>query len=171
MSSVTTDQLRVSCQYTFAPPPLRLSGVTRVRVPRRCLLLWPVLLHVHCCLQARCCDRQRPLGGSLGCEHNLPFRGVWRPRKVFFGKQTLSLNYIDIAGVVTSPNFPNSYPNRIDRTDMIYVAAQKLIEIEFTNFTVQPHPQCRGNQLSIVDQDGSELLGISCGLQLPPGEV
>ena len=28
-----------------------------------------------------------------------------------------------------------------------------------------------GNQLSIVDQDGSELLGISCGLQLPPGEV
>ena len=100
-----------------------------------------------------------------------PSGGCGDQGKFLFGKQTLPLNYIDIAGVVTSPNFPNYYPNRIDRTDMIYVAAEKIIEIEFTNFTVQPHPQCRANRLSIIDQDGSELLGKSCGFQLPPGEV
>ena len=70
-----------------------------------------------------------------------------------------------------SPNFPNHYPNRIDRIYVIHVAAEKIIEIVFTNFTVHPHPSCRFDQLSIIDQDGSELLPISCGLQLPPGEV
>ena len=70
-----------------------------------------------------------------------------------------------------SPNFPNHYPNRIDRIYVIQVAAEKIIEIVFTNFAVYPHPSCRIDHLSIIDQDGSELLPISCGLQLPPGEV
>ena len=81
-----------------------------------------------------------------------------------------SFHFIYISGVVMSPNFPNIYPNNIDRTDMIYVAPEKKIEIVFTNFTVQLHPSCRHDQLSIIDQDGSELLGLSCGLELPPGE-
>ena len=78
--------------------------------------------------------------------------------------------FIFISGVVMSPNFPNIYPNNFDRTDIIYVAPEKKIEIVFTNFTVQFHPSCRHDQLSIIDQDGSELLGLSCGLELPPGE-
>ena len=70
-----------------------------------------------------------------------------------------------------SPNFPIYYPHSIDRIYVIQVAAERIIEIVFTNFTVHPHPTCRIDQLSIIDQDGSELLPISCGLQLPPGEV
>ena len=81
-----------------------------------------------------------------------------------------SVCFIHISGVVMSPNFPNIYPNSIDRTDMISVAPEKRIEIVFTNFTVQLHPDCRHDQLSIIDQDGSQLLGLSCGLELPPGE-
>ena len=72
---------------------------------------------------------------------------------------------------MTSPNFPDDYPNLLDKTDVIAVAPGKRIEIVFTNFTVEFHPLCRSDQVSISDQDGSELLGISCGLELPPGEV
>ena len=78
---------------------------------------------------------------------------------------------IEISGVLTSPNFPDNYPNDLDKIDMIAVAPGKRIDIVFTNFTVQPHPSCRHDQVSISDQDGTELLGISCGLELPPGKV
>ena len=96
---------------------------------------------------------------------------MWGPRLLSVGNEDHFLSSIEISGVLTSPNFPDNYPNDLDKIDMIAVAAGKRIDIVFTNFTVQPHPSCRHDQVSISDQDGTELLGISCGLELPPGKV
>ena len=54
-------------------------------------------------------------------------------------KATLS----DDSGVVKSPKFPQNYENNIDCTWLIELGNDKFIEIEFLNFDLEHHYNCK----------------------------
>ena len=65
-------------------------------------------------------------------------------------------------GIVTSPNYPDNYPNNIRKTEMIQVKQGLILSLEFTEFNIEPHPTC-GDHLKISDGDGTILMEKSCG--------
>ena len=68
-------------------------------------------------------------------------------------------------GSVTSPKYPDNYPNNIQRTDKITVRKGWVILLEFTAFEVfyyDSHHACY-DYLKIMDGDGTILLEKSCG--------
>ena len=70
------------------------------------------------------------------------------------------------AGVVTSPNYPNNYPSNLERTWTIQVGEGLIMSLKFNAFNIEWDRQC-GNcgcdHLTIVDGDGTTLMGKSCG--------
>ena len=69
------------------------------------------------------------------------------------------------SGVVTSPNFPNNYPNNHKKTETIRVEEGFIIWLKFTAFDVEPHSECRYDHLVI--EDGTTLVEKICGNTLP----
>ncbi|KAL6069282.1 hypothetical protein STEG23_019741, partial [Scotinomys teguina] len=80
-------------------------------------------------------------------------------------------DHTDNYGILTSPNFPNNYPNNFDCTYRITVGFNEQIELDFVNFALEDRlgQQC----FDFVEvRDGgfetSPLLGHFCGSVLPP---
>ena len=66
-------------------------------------------------------------------------------------------------GVVTSPNYPDNYPNNLDKTEMIRVKKGLVLSLKFTAFDIVPHPTCDFDYLTVRDGDGTLLMEKSCG--------
>ena len=85
------------------------------------------------------------------------------------------------AGVVTSPNYPDNYPNNLERTYTIQVGEGLIISLQFTAFQIEAQYDydyetyeydyesvnfCY-DHLTIMDGDGTTLMEKSCGSSLP----
>ena len=66
-------------------------------------------------------------------------------------------------GIVTSPNYPDNYPNNLYKTETIQVEEGFVILLQFTAF----HTHNCNDRLTITDGDGTTLLGRACGSSLP----
>ena len=62
-------------------------------------------------------------------------------------------------GVLTSPNYPESYPSSHDSTQEIHVAEGKTIEMRFTDFNTER----KYDYVEIKDGDGTSLLPKESG--------
>ena len=56
-------------------------------------------------------------------------------------------------GVLTSPNYPQLYPNNQDSTQTIRVAEGKIVYIDFTNFNTEREYDF----VTLTDGDGTDL--------------
>ena len=70
-------------------------------------------------------------------------------------------------GEVTSPNYPNKYPNDLEKTQTIRVEEGLILSLQFTAFDIQSHYNCRYDHLTIMDGDGTTLMERRCGTSLP----
>ena len=70
-------------------------------------------------------------------------------------------------GVVTSPNYPDAYPNNLEKTETIQVEEGLIISLQFTAFDIESHSTCRYDHLTITDGDGTPLMEKSCGSTIP----
>ena len=70
-------------------------------------------------------------------------------------------------GVVTSANYPNNYPNNLERTEMIEVEQGLILSLTFSAFDIYLSGSCRRDHLTITDGDGTTLMEKSCGSSLP----
>ena len=76
-------------------------------------------------------------------------------------KFLLNKMYCDQTGnnLLTSPNWgQGNYPDNQNKVYPIKVEAGNIIEILFTDFTLEAHSTCRFDWVRIVDGDGTELL-------------
>ena len=71
-------------------------------------------------------------------------------------------------GEVTSPNYPNNYPNYLQKTQTIRVKEGLVLSLQFTAFYIESHSSgyCY-DHLTITDGDGTTLMENSCGNSLP----
>ena len=72
-----------------------------------------------------------------------------------------------VKGVVSSANYPGSYPNNVRKLDIIEVEEGLVVAIEFTAFFVEPSSTCASDHLTIKNGDGSTLMEKTCGSSLP----
>ncbi|XP_003786834.1 cubilin [Otolemur garnettii] len=76
------------------------------------------------------------------------------------------------SGTLTSPNYPNDYPNNWECIYRITVESSQQIALHFTNFSLEEAfgGNCHSDFLEIRDggYETSPLLGIYCGSNLPP---
>ena len=71
------------------------------------------------------------------------------------------------SGFLTSPNYPERYPNSHDSTQTIQVAEGKTIRWSWTHFDTE---SSRYDYVQIVDEDGTNLTAKLGGNRLPlPG--
>jgi len=71
------------------------------------------------------------------------------------------------SGSIQSDNFPNNYPVSQDKTYEISVARGRKIKMNFAEFSLEHDLRCEWDYLKIVDGNGRELLGKSCGSVKP----
>ena len=106
-------------------------------------------------------------------------------KRMFFSKSSSSLYLLPTAGVVTSPNYPDNYPNNLERTYTIQVGEGLIISLQFTAFQIvaqydyvydyetyeyiYDYESVVGcyDHLTITDGDGTTLMDKSCGSSLP----
>ena len=55
----------------------------------------------------------------------------------------------EAGGSLTSPNYPSSYPNNVDKTDTLEAGAGKRVKMTFTDFDVEAHNSCRYDYLKV----------------------
>ena len=72
-----------------------------------------------------------------------------------------------VTGVVTSPNYPDNYPNDLQRTETIQVEEGLILSLEFNAFNVEYGSTCDYDHLTITDGDGTTLMEKTCGSSLP----
>ena len=70
-------------------------------------------------------------------------------------------------GEVTSPNYPDYYPNDLEKIETIQVEQGLILSLQFTAFDIESHSTCRYDHLTITDGDGTTLMEKSCGNSLP----
>ena len=69
--------------------------------------------------------------------------------------------------MVTSPNYPNNYPDNFELIEKIRVEEGLVVAIEFTAFVVQSHSSCSYDYVTIKNGDGTTLMEKTCGSSLP----
>ena len=74
------------------------------------------------------------------------------------------------AGVVTSPNYPDNYPNNLERTDTIQVGEGLIISLQFSAFDIESHSSCDYDVLEVREGGlaTGPLVGRFCGHDTPP---
>ncbi|XP_071475764.1 cubilin [Marmota flaviventris] len=81
-------------------------------------------------------------------------------------------DYTDSSGTISSPNFPNNYPNNLECIYRITVEPNQQIALHFTNFSLEEgiNGNCIGDFVEIRDggYETSPSLGTYCGSNLPP---
>ena len=65
--------------------------------------------------------------------------------------------------MVTSPNYPCNYPNKLNQTETITAKEGMVVDLEFTVFQTE-----WSDKLEIQDNDGTILLPARGGSDLPP---
>ena len=71
-------------------------------------------------------------------------------------------------GVVTSPNYPDNYPNNLEETETIEVEQGLVLSLQFTAFDIEySSSDCDYDHLTIMDGDGTNLMEKNCGTTLP----
>ena len=71
-------------------------------------------------------------------------------------------------GFVTSPNYPNIYPNNLQKTQTIQVEQGLVLSMQFTAFAIQGYKSpCISDYLTITDGDGTTLMEKICGPFVP----
>ena len=70
-------------------------------------------------------------------------------------------------GIVTSPNYPENYPNDFKRTYTITAKEGMVVELEFTAFNTGSY-YYGDDTLTILDNDGTVLSKERSGDCLPP---
>ena len=70
-------------------------------------------------------------------------------------------------GNVTSPNYPDNYPNNLEKIETIQVEQGLILSLQFTAFDIESHSTCAYDHLTITDGDGTTLMEKSCGTTLP----
>ena len=75
------------------------------------------------------------------------------------------------SGNVSSPNYPNNYPDGLEKTELIQVEQGKVLSLEFTAFDIDFDPvlcdlNCNCDHVTIKDGDGTTLMGKTCGSSL-----
>jgi cubilin len=68
---------------------------------------------------------------------------------------------------VTSPGYPNHYPDNSDTSELLSVAAGHKIEITFHHFDVEPEATCSYDYLQFIDAYGQTVGKKLCGKSLP----
>ena len=66
--------------------------------------------------------------------------------------------------MVTSPNYPCNYPNKLNHTETITAKEGMVVDLEFTVFQTESEH----DKLEIQDNDGTILLPARGGSDLPP---
>ena len=66
--------------------------------------------------------------------------------------------------MVTSPNYPCNYPNKLNQTETITAKEGMVVDLEFTVFKTESEH----DKLEIRDNDGTILLPARDGSDLPP---
>ncbi|MBZ3891922.1 Cubilin [Sciurus carolinensis] len=84
-------------------------------------------------------------------------------------------DYTDASGIISSPNFPENYPNDWECIYRITVETQQQIALHFTNFSLEEgfNGNCIGDFVEIRDggYENSPTLGKYCGSNLPPSII
>ena len=77
--------------------------------------------------------------------------------------------YISFKGIVTSPSFPDKYPENLRKTETIQVQSGQLLKVEFTHFDIQAcgTGACWCDYVKVIDGDGTTLMNNSCGVSIP----
>ena len=70
-------------------------------------------------------------------------------------------------GDVTSPNYPNNYPNNLEKIETIQVEQGLILSLQFTAFDIEADSTCGYDHLTITDGDGTTLMEKSCGNTIP----
>ena len=66
-------------------------------------------------------------------------------------------------GIVSSPNYPENYPDSIEKSETIQVEKGLILSLEFTAFEIQSAcSNCIFDHLTIMDGDGTILMDKSC---------
>jgi len=71
-----------------------------------------------------------------------------------------------VKGVVSSANYPGSYPNNVRKLDIIEVEEGLVVAIEFTAFDVEYiywASTCTFDHVTIKNGDGTTLMEKTCG--------
>ena len=76
-----------------------------------------------------------------------------------------------VTGVLTSPNYPNDYPNNVERTDIIEVDEGLVVALKFTAFNVDYWSTRCNDHLTIRDGDGTTLMEKRCGSSPPASTI
>ena len=74
-------------------------------------------------------------------------------------------------GVVTSPNHPGNYPDKLRKTQTIQVAQGLVLSLQFTAFDIQYDSLCSDDHLTITDGDGTILMGRSSSSSSPSSPI
>ncbi|XP_052259358.1 deleted in malignant brain tumors 1 protein-like, partial [Dreissena polymorpha] len=77
----------------------------------------------------------------------------------------------DPMGFITSPNFPNDYNNNERCTWVINAPEGSLINVNITDFAMEPHDQCTNDYLELFNGPklDSPSIGKFCGTAQPAG--
>ncbi|XP_066485218.1 cubilin [Tiliqua scincoides] len=101
--------------------------------------------------------------------HNIASEGFSVDYTSLNASTVCSHDYTEASGVLTSPNYPNHYPNRMSCIYRITVGNNKQIALHFTNFSLEGGV-CSSDYVEIRDggYETSPVLGKYCGSSLPP---
>ncbi|XP_019616229.1 PREDICTED: chymotrypsin B-like [Branchiostoma belcheri] len=70
------------------------------------------------------------------------------------------------SGTISSPNYPQNYPNDAECTYVLSPGAGQQVSIEFTYFSLESHSRCSYDSVEIFDGPGNSL-GMFCGTNMP----
>jgi len=71
-------------------------------------------------------------------------------------------------GVIESPNFPDAYKNDFYRNEKIEVEEGFAVELIFQSFDIESKScQCDYDWVEVIDNDGTVLMGKTCGNKVP----
>ena len=76
---------------------------------------------------------------------------------------SLELERLLLTGVITSPNYPGNYPDRLRMKDKIQVEQGLVIILQFTDFSTEKN----ADWMTLTDGDGTALMGKTSGVSLP----
>ena len=75
----------------------------------------------------------------------------------------------DIAGFITSPNFPRNYPHNTQCVWVLRGTPGKKVTLTFTNMDIEAHSTCIYDYVELRqgDNGNSSLINRYCGTNLP----
>lgn len=85
------------------------------------------------------------------------------------GSCTFQILSSSTASSITSPNYPELYPNRKDCTWLFTTTPGHRIKLNYDDFELELHPDCAYDYISVFDGSGTKnkTLGKFCGSKSP----